>query len=219
MLGSCRPRIDRQLGEVSLRDGRPALWTSGAREGRRESVLPCSLFQSGAWRAPEGEPPLLRRASKVRRQGSEGEAAGRAPWNAIEPTGDVPGLAVGCTEFRRKRLGHLLSGRGQLAARNPSWLAGRETRRPAVYMVPNRSAQWARPEECTGGAVSVRLGHGPQSGAGLVEGNLKSERRRGVATCRRVPGRSVQVSASGCRQSNVRPGRVRLRRTGMAAGR
>ena len=181
MLGSCRPRIDRQLGKVGLQDGRPALWTSGAREGRRESVLPCSLFQSGAWRAPEGEPPLLRRASEVRRQGSEGEAAGRAPWNAIEPTGDVPGLAVGSTEFRRKRLGHLSPGRGQLAARDPSWLAG-GVRRPAVYIVSNRSAQQIRPEECTGGAVSVRLGHGPQSGAGLVEDISKPERRRGVAT-------------------------------------
>ena len=49
-------------------------------------------------------------------------------------------------------------------------------------MVPNRSAQWTRPEECTGGAVSVRLGHGPQSGAGLVENILKPERRLGVAT-------------------------------------
>ena len=181
-------------------------------------MLPCSLFLSGAWRAPEGGPPLLRRASEVRRQGSEGEAAGRAPWNVIEPPGDVPGLAVGSTEFRRKRLNRLYVVRGQLAARDPSWLAG-GVRRPAVYIVSNRSAQQIRPEECTGGAVSVRLGHGPQSGAGLVEGNLKSERRRGVATCRRMPGRSVQVSASGCRQSNVRTDGVRLRRTGMAAGR
>ena len=43
-------------------------------------------------------------------------------------------------------------------------------RRPAVYIVPNRGAQRIRPKECTGGAVSVRLGHGQQSGAGLVEG-------------------------------------------------
>ena len=169
MLGSCRPRIDRQLGKVGLQDGRPALWTSGAREGRRESVLPCSLFQSGAWRAPEGEPPLLRRAPKVRRPGSEGEAAGRAPWNAIEPTGDVPGLAAGSTEFRRKRLGHLSSGRGQLAARDPSWLAGKNEKACGSHRSePRRPADSARGvhRRCRLGAsgtwpaVGSRIGRG-----------------------------------------------------------
>jgi len=188
VLGSCRPRIDRQLGEVSLRDGRPALWTSGAREGRRESVLPCSLFLSGAWRAPEGGPPLLRRASEVRRQGSEGEAAGRAPWNAIEPTGDVPGLAVGSTEFRRKRLGRLCAGRGQLAARDPSWLAGIKMKKACGLhrsepQCPVDSARGVH-RRCRLGASGTRPAVGSRIGRGYFKART-SPWRRHVTACAR----------------------------------